>query len=252
MRGTDEASGSLYSFVDLEERIPARHPLRRIRQVVNDALASLDAKFEALYTDFGRPSVPSERLIRASLIQILFSIRSPRRRAFDTTRQLTEQIQYNLLFRFFVGVGIDDPVWDEGCPENCPVDRFQAKAGDMPADDDPGSPTGPGSPAEVHPEPGQCRASMGGGGSENGPGDSLPDDGDDGEPRGTRHGPPPHPGSTQRLTLGVKFVADLRQACVTPHIAQKSRYSAIDGRTTRREGYALSIKHRKQIAEAFG
>jgi hypothetical protein len=159
MRGTDEASGSLYSFVDLEERIPARHPLRKIRQVVNDALASLDAEFEALYTDFGRPSVPSERLIRASLIQILFSIRSPRRRAFDTTRQLTEQMQYNLLFRFFVGVGIDDPVWGEGRPENCPMDRFQPKAGDMPADDDPGSPTGPGNPAEVHPEPGQCCAS---------------------------------------------------------------------------------------------
>ena len=74
MRGTDEASGSLFSFVDLEERIPARHPLRKMRQVVNDALASLDADFEALYTDFGRPSVPPERLIRASLIQILFSI----------------------------------------------------------------------------------------------------------------------------------------------------------------------------------
>ena len=78
MRGTDEASGSLFSYVDLEERIPARHPLRKIRQVVNDALASLDAEFEALYTDFGRPSIAPERLIRASLIQILFSVRSER------------------------------------------------------------------------------------------------------------------------------------------------------------------------------
>lgn len=103
MRGTDEASGSLFSFVDLEERIPARHPLRKMRQVVNDALASLDADFEALYTDFGRPSVPPERLIRASLIQILFSIRSE--------RQLMEQMQYNLLFCWFAGLGIDDPVW---------------------------------------------------------------------------------------------------------------------------------------------
>ena len=103
MRGTDEASGSLFSYVDLEARLPARHPLRKIRQVVNEALASLDAEFEALYTDFGRPSIPPERLIRASLIQILFSVRSE--------RQLTEQMQYNLLFRWFVGLGIDDAVW---------------------------------------------------------------------------------------------------------------------------------------------
>lgn len=75
MRGTDEASGSLFSFVDLEERVPARHPLRKIRQVVNDALASLDAEFQALCTDFGRPSIAPERLIRASLIQILVSVR---------------------------------------------------------------------------------------------------------------------------------------------------------------------------------
>lgn len=103
MSGTDETSRSLFSYVDLEERIPARHPLRKIRQVVNDAVASLDAEFEALYTDFGRPSIPPERLIRASLLQILFSVRSE--------RQLMEQMQYNLLFRWFVGLGIDDPVW---------------------------------------------------------------------------------------------------------------------------------------------
>ena len=104
MRGTDETSGSLFSYVDLEARIPARHPLRKIRQVVNEALASLDPEFESLYTDFGRPSIPPERLIRASLIQILFSVRSE--------RQLMEQMQYNLLFRWFVGLNIDDPVWD--------------------------------------------------------------------------------------------------------------------------------------------
>ena len=103
MRGTDETSGSLFSYVDLEDRIPARHPLRKIRQVVNDALASLDDEFDRLYVDFGRPSIPPERLIRASLIQILFSIRSE--------RQLIEQMQYNLLFRWFVGLGIDDAVW---------------------------------------------------------------------------------------------------------------------------------------------
>jgi len=78
MRGVDETSGSLFSHVDLEERIPPRHPLRKIRQVVNDALARLDADFEALCIDFGRPSIPPERLIRASLLQIPFSIRSER------------------------------------------------------------------------------------------------------------------------------------------------------------------------------
>jgi transposase len=103
MRGTDEASGSLFSYVDLEQRVPDRHPLRLIRRVVNDALASLDAEFAALYTDFGRPSIAPERLIRASLLQLLFSIRSE--------RQLMEQMNYNLLFRWFVGLGIDDPVW---------------------------------------------------------------------------------------------------------------------------------------------
>ena len=117
MRGTDEAAGSLFSYVDLEERIPARHPLRKIRQVVNDALASLDADFDRLYSAEGRPSIAPERLIRASLIQILFSVRSE--------RQLMEQMQYNLMFRWFVGLGIDDPVWGEGRPEICPVDRFQ-------------------------------------------------------------------------------------------------------------------------------
>ncbi len=100
MRGTDETSGSLFSYVDLEGRIPARHPLRKIRQVVNDALASLDAAFEALYIDFGRPSIPPERLIRASLIQILFSVRSE--------RQLMEQMQYNRLC-------CTNPVRDSSC-----------------------------------------------------------------------------------------------------------------------------------------
>ena len=103
MRGTDETSGSLFSYVDLEDRIPVRHPLRKIRQVVNDALSRLDADFEALYVGFGRPSIAPERLIRASLIQLLFSVRSE--------RQLMEQLHYNLMFRWFVGLGVDDPVW---------------------------------------------------------------------------------------------------------------------------------------------
>ncbi len=103
MRGSDDQNGALFSYVNLEDRVPARHPLRVIRQIVNAALAQLDAAFAGLYAADGRPSIPPERLLRAVLIQILFSIRSE--------RQLMEQMQYNLLFRWFVGLGIDDPVW---------------------------------------------------------------------------------------------------------------------------------------------
>ena len=93
----------MFSYVDLDQRVPARHPLRKITAIVNDALASLDAEFAKLYTADGRPSIAPERLLRAALLQILFSIRSE--------RQLMEQLEYNLLFRWFVGLGIDDPVW---------------------------------------------------------------------------------------------------------------------------------------------
>ena len=104
MRGSDQTSGSLFSYVDLEERIPARHPLRTIREIVNEVLASLDAAFETLYEGTGRQSIAPERLLRASLLQAFYSVRSE--------RQLMEQIDYNLLFRWFVGLGIDDAVWD--------------------------------------------------------------------------------------------------------------------------------------------
>ena len=104
MRGSDERTGSLFSFVDLEERVPHRHPLRKIRQIVNEALASLDGEFARLYSSEGRPSIAPERLLRASLLQAFFSVRSE--------RQLMEQLDYNLMFRWFVGLGVDDPVWD--------------------------------------------------------------------------------------------------------------------------------------------
>mgnify|MGYP001328514146 FL=1 len=316
--------------------------------MVNDALASLDAEFEALYTDFGRPSIAPERLIRASLIQILFSVRSE--------RQLMEQMQYNLLFRWFVGLGIDDPVWvptvftknrdrllttdmsrkvmaailahREVAPllsdDHFSVDgtlvkawasmkSFQPKAIGTPPDDDPGDPPGPdataedlteATEAETDPMPRPTRQSrntevdfrgerrsnathasttdpdarlykkspgtgailcfIGHALMENRAGlivqgDLTQADGH-AERRAAmdmihRHSP----GSTRQLTLGAdkgfdaaEFVADLRQACVTPHVAQKTRYSAIDGRTTRHEGYALSIRNRKRIEESFG
>ena len=349
MRGTDETSGSLFSYVDLEARVPARHPLRKIRQVVNDALASLDGEFAALYTDFGRPSIAPERLIRASLLQILFSVRSE--------RQLMEQMQYNLLFRWFVGLGIDDQVWvptvftknrdrllttemsrkvmaailahREVAPllsdEHFSVDgtlvkawasmkSFQPKPEISPPDDEgPGDPPSPDTTAADQPEQTQtetdpmprptrqhrnAEVDFRGGRRSNATHASTTDpdarlykkspgtgamlcfighalmenrsglivQGDLTEADGHaerraaldmvhRHSP----GSTRKLTLGADkgydasaFVADLRQACVTPHVARKARCSAIDGRTTRHKGYDLSLKHRKRIEEAFG
>ena len=349
MRGTDETSGSLFSYVDLEARVPARHPLRKIRQVVNAALASLDGEFAALYTDFGRPSIAPERLIRASLLHILFSVRSE--------RQLMEQMQYNLLFRWFVGLGIDDQVWvptvftknrdrllttemsrkvmaailahREVAPllsdEHFSVDgtlvkawasmkSFQPKPEISPPDDEgPGDPPSPDTTAADQPEQTQtetdpmprptrqhrnAEVDFRGGRRSNATHASTTDpdarlykkspgtgamlcfighalmenrsglivQGDLTEADGHaerraaldmvhRHSP----GSTRKLTLGADkgydasaFVADLRQACVTPHVARKARYSAIDGRTTRHKGYDLSLKHRKRIEEAFG
>lgn len=104
MRGSDERSGSLFSYVDIESRIARDHPLRLIRDLVNEALERLDAAFAKLYAHEGRPSIPPERLLRASLLQLFYSIRSE--------RQLMERLDFDLLFRWFVGLGIDDPVWD--------------------------------------------------------------------------------------------------------------------------------------------
>ncbi len=350
MRGTDEAAGSLFSYVDLEERIPERHPLRLIRRIFNDALASLDAEFDTLYTDFGRPSIAPERLIRAGLLQILFSIRSE--------RQLMEQMDYNLLFRWFVGLGIDDPVWVPTVftknrdrllttdmsrkvmaailahPEVKPLlsddhfsvdgtlvkawasmKSFQPKhSTPPPRDDDPGGPPPPIDTlsaetdtlqqTETQPMPdtprqtrnaevnfrGQKRSNathasvtdpdarlykkapgaaamlcfMGHTLMENRNGlivqAELTHADGHGERKAAleminRHSP----GSTRRLTLGAdkgydaaSFVAELRRMVVTPHVAQKARHSAIDGRTTQHPGYALSQRCRKKIEEPFG
>jgi transposase len=349
MRGTDEASGSLFSYVDLEERVPAGHPLRKIRRIVNDALASLDAEFDALYTDFGRPSIAPERLIRAGLLQILFSIRSE--------RQLMEQMDYNLLFRWFVGLGIDDPVWVPTVfsknrdrllttdmsrkvmaailahpdvrpllsDEHFSVDgtlvkawasmkSFQPKDSQPPDhDDERGGPPPPPAaepPAdtdkplqqtETRPMPdtprnaevnfrGEKRSNtthasatdpdarlykkapgaaamlcfMGHTLMENRNGLVVQADLTHADGHGermaalemlNRHSP----GSTRRLTLAADkgydsadFVAALRRMVVTPHVAQKARHSAIDGRTSQHPGYALSQRRRKKIEEPFG
>ncbi|WP_417524929.1 IS5 family transposase [Marinovum sp.] len=349
MRGSDEVTGSLFRYVDLEERIPARHPLRKIRSVVNDALCSLDGEFDRLYAGEGRPSIAPERLIRASLLQILYSIRSE--------RQLMEQMDYNLLFRWFVGLGIDDAVWvptvftknrdrllstdmsrkimaailahREVAPmlsdDHLSVDgtlvkawasmkSFQPKDNAVPnRDDDPGdppddrvSPTPSPDQSTAEPEPmtrprhrsrnaevdfrgakrsnathasmtdpearlfkkspgaGAVLCFMGHSPMENRSGlivqADLTQATGHAERRAAiamlhRHSP----GSTRRLTLAADrgydsadFVAELRQMVATPHVAQKSRHSAIDGRTTRHPGYAKSQRCRKKIEEPFG
>src|ERR1700755_3288698 len=102
MRGSDLRTGELFSYVDLEHRVPESHPLRLIRCIVNQVLAALGGEFGKLYAAEGRPSIAPERLLRALLLQAFYSIRSE--------RQLMEQLNYNLLFRWFVGLSVDDPV----------------------------------------------------------------------------------------------------------------------------------------------
>jgi transposase len=104
MRGSDERSGSLFSYVDLEARVRADHPLRVIRDLANAALGDLSGEFSKLYTDFGRPSIAPEKLLRAMLLQAFYGVRSE--------RHLMERIEFDLLFRWFVGLGVDDAVWD--------------------------------------------------------------------------------------------------------------------------------------------
>src|SRR6201998_1983067 len=104
MRGDDEICGSLFSYIDLEDRVRVDHPLRPIREIANAALAARSSDFAALYSEMGRPSVPPEKLLRAMLLQAFYSVRSE--------RQLMERIEFDLLVRWLVGIGIDDPVWD--------------------------------------------------------------------------------------------------------------------------------------------
>lgn len=104
MRGIDGRSGSLFSYVDLEARVSMEHPLRAIRFIVNAALSEMSADFAAMCAPLGRPSIAPEKLLRTSLLQAFYSIRSE--------RQLMERLQFDLLFRWFVGLGIDDAVWD--------------------------------------------------------------------------------------------------------------------------------------------
>ena len=103
MRGRDDRGEGMFSYIRLEERVPADHPLRAIRLLTDAVLAALDGRFEAMYSTMGRPSIPPEMLLRATLLQAFFSVRSE--------RQLMEQIDYNLLFRWIVGLPIDAAIW---------------------------------------------------------------------------------------------------------------------------------------------
>src|SRR5437763_1117464 len=104
MRGDDRQTGWMFSYVSPEERVPTNHPLRAIRRMTDAILERLSPRFDRLYSDIGRPSIPPEKLLRALLLQGLYTVRSE--------RLLMEQLQYNLLFRWFVGLSMDDPVWD--------------------------------------------------------------------------------------------------------------------------------------------
>ena len=104
MRGDDVQQEAMFSYLSPEARVPQDHPLRPIRKMVNQALAELSGEFQAMYSHEGRPSIPPEKLLRALLLQILYTIRS--------ARLLMEQLDYNLLFRWFVGLSMDDKVWD--------------------------------------------------------------------------------------------------------------------------------------------
>ena len=108
MRGGDIRTEGMFSYLSCGGRVPSDHPLRRILPLVDAALSDLSAEFAKLYAPIGRPSIPPEKLLRALLLQAFYSVRSG--------RQLIEQLDYNLLFRWFTGLGIDDPVWDAGTP----------------------------------------------------------------------------------------------------------------------------------------
>jgi transposase len=103
MRGKDTQQSAMFSYLSPEQRVPANHPLRSIRSMVDVVLKGLSRSFGQLYVDWGRPSIAPEKLLRALLLQVLYTIRSE--------RMLMEQLEYNLLFRWFVGLNMDEPVW---------------------------------------------------------------------------------------------------------------------------------------------
>ena len=318
MRGSDEVAGSLFSYVSLEKRVPVDHPLRVIRGIVNATLAEMSAEFDVLYPATGRESIPPERLLRALLLQAFYSIRSE--------RQLVERIDFDLLFRWFVGLGIDDPVWDA---TSFTKNRDRLLAGEIAAKflasvlaqkpvkallstehfsvdgtlleawastksfrpkDGSGPPPGAGRNGEqdfhgqkrsnethastTDPDARLARKGRGKEAKLCFMGHALMENRNGlivsavatrasghAERLAAVHLIEPHAERPGRVTVGgdkgydtEDFIVEMREINVTPHVAQNNsgRRSAIDGRTTRHPGYAVSMGIRKRIEEAFG
>jgi transposase len=318
MRGPDTQQSSMFSYLSPEERVPAKHPLRPIRLMVDDALQALSPVFSGLYSAYGRPSIPPEKLLRALLLQVLYTVRSE--------RMLMEQLEYNLLFRWFVGLNMDEAVWVptvftknrdrllEGdvaekffqlvlteargagllSDEHFSVDgtlieawasqkSFQRKDQPAPPPDDPGNPTvdfhGEKRSNDTHEsttDPDARLARKSGGHEaklaycgnvmiENRNG--LVVDTELLQCNGTAERDAAmlmaeRVDGMERITLAADkgydtkdFVSEMRGMNVTPHVSQNTKRqggSAIDGRTTRHEGYQVSQRKRKRIEEVFG
>jgi transposase len=318
MRGDDRQQGDMFSYLSPESRVRKDHPLRAIRTMADQALAQMSPRFDAMYATTGRPSIPPEKLLRAQLLQMLYSVRSE--------RLLMEEIDYSVLFRWFVGMNMDEEVWDvtvftknrdrllDGdvakeflwqvlepaqqqkltCDEHFTVDgtlieawaslkSFQRKDESKALPDDPGNPT-----VNFHGEKRSNQTHE----STSDPDAKLARKGDGKEAKlsysasllvENRNGLIVHtevfeangtaerdaalvmleriPGQ-QRVTVGAdkaydtrEYVAECQNLKVTPHVAQNQKRpggSAIDGRTTRHHGYAVSQWKRKRIEESFG
>jgi transposase len=318
MRGTDQQQSHIFSYLSPEERVRKDHPLRTVRAMVDEVLQQLSPRFDAMYAKMGRPSIPPEQLLRAQLLQMLYSIRSE--------RLLMEEIDYSMLFRWFIGLNLDDEVWDATVftknrdrlleadvakeflahvveqargkgltsDEHFTVDgtlleawagakSFQPKDQKQPPPDDPGNPTvnfrGERRSNETHAsktDPESLLAKKGKGKEsklsycgnllvENRNG--LIVDAEVFQANGTAERDAAlimleKLVGTQAVTVGGDkgfdtrdFVKECRNLRVTPHVAQNHARpggSAIDGRTTRYTGYALSQRKRKRIEECFG
>ena len=317
MRGNDGKQGDLFSYVSLESRVPRNHPLRKMREMVDEALEAMASDFDEMYSSMGRPSIPPERLLRALLLQLLYSVRSE--------RMLMEQLDYNLLFRWFVGLGVDDEVWhpttftqnrerllDEEISrkffdqiinqakkkqllssEHFTVDGTfieawaSQKSFKRKDEQDPPTPSagGKNEKADFQGE----KRSNDTHASTSDPDARLMRKGGDGAKlvhhghlmTENRHGlvvatevtvatgnvevevAPKlmaRRGSKGRGTVGgdkgydqKAFVESAREAGLTPHVAQKiETHTAIDDRTTRHPGYAISQRRRKRVEEVFG
>jgi transposase len=316
MRGDHSEPDAMFSYISPAQRVPKDHPLRAIRTMVDEVLRRLWSDFEKLYSHTGRPSIPPERLLRALLLQVLYSIRSE--------RMLMEQLDYNLLFRWFVGLSMDDRIWDATVftknrdrllrghiavlffeqvlaearergltsDEHFTVDgtlveawaglkSFKRKDGSdrQTPPDDPGNPTvnfhGEKRSNDTHQsttDPDARLMTKGGQEAklyfmghvlmENRHGLAVGARLTHATGKAEREAAIELLGDIprrRRITLGADkgydvpaFVEELRQHDVTPHVARKVRYSAVDGRTTRHLTYQVSQRMRKRIEEIFG